>query len=135
MFQYGNWLRLPLPTRQKIAHEFNIVKRGSTHVVDNRVQDDGYLVHEVEAALTPEAIQRFLNTGEADLEVLWGKLVDRIEGREEEAVPVVIVPNVVEVVAAEELKKGDPVKINNKGEAEKVVVKRKLGRPKNNTGK
>ena len=81
--KFSNWLALPLSTRQKIATEFNIAKRGSTHVVDNKIQSDGYLVHEVENALTVEALQLYLGMmDEKDMNVLWERLVARIEGKE-----------------------------------------------------
>lgn len=79
MLLYGNWLRLSLPTRQKIAQEFNITKKGPTHVVDNVVKDDGYPISEVEAALSVDNIQKFLNTDEGDINVLWERLVYRID--------------------------------------------------------
>ena len=81
MLLYGNWLRLSLPTRQKIAQEFNITKKGPTHVVDNMVKDDGYSIHDVESALSVESMQKFLNTDEGDIEILWGRLLDRIDGK------------------------------------------------------
>lgn len=84
MFLYSKWLSLDLPTRMKVAEIFGIVKRGSTHVVDNRIQSDGYNVEEVEAALTPEALRKYMMSNEKDAEVLWDAFIARIEGREVE---------------------------------------------------
>lgn len=80
--QYSKWLDLPLATRQKIAEEFGIVKRGSTHVVDNKIQSDGYLVHEIEKALTPVRISSYLlmdNDADVDMTILWDMLIRHIE--------------------------------------------------------
>lgn len=67
-FLYSRWLALPLSTRVKIATELGIAKTGSTHVVDNRVESDGYSINTVEAAL------------EAN-ESNWDEIVARAEGR------------------------------------------------------
>lgn len=69
MFLYSKWLSLPLPTRIAIAKELGIAKVGSTHVVDNRVESDGYPMRDVEAAL---------ERNEKD----WDNIVARAEGRE-----------------------------------------------------
>lgn len=76
MFLYHKWLELPLSTRNKIAGEFNIQKKNSTHVVDNIVQSDGYLVKDIEEALNIDAIQKRYNTEETDMVILWDYVVN-----------------------------------------------------------
>lgn len=86
MFLYSKWLSLDLPTRIKIAEIFDIIKRGSTHVVDNRIQSDGYNIEEVEAKLSVENLQKYLVTKESDPHVLWDLFTARLEGKEVEQV-------------------------------------------------
>lgn len=81
MFLYHHWLELPLSTRIKIAMQFGITKKGSTHVVDNVIQSDGFLVKDVEQSLNVDAIQTYLDTEVTDLKLLWDMLVAKIEGR------------------------------------------------------
>lgn len=76
MFLYHKWLELPLQTRVRIANEFGIIKRTSTHVFDNVVQSDGYDIKEVEQALNLNALQQKLDTTETDLNILWEWLVN-----------------------------------------------------------
>ena len=92
MFLYSKWLSLDLPTRMKIAEIFGIVKRGSTHVVDNRIQSDGYNVEEVEAELTPEKLRKYMMSNEQDLDVLWDAFIARIEGKEDEGAQQAVPP-------------------------------------------
>ncbi len=86
---YGQWLSLPLSTRIGIASHFGIRKVRSTHVVNDEIADDGYVVHDIEAALSLESIQKFLDTKETDFQTLWKMLVDKMnpkkENREENA--------------------------------------------------
>lgn len=81
MFLYGNWLKLSIVTRMKLADKFGIKKTGTVHVFDNQVQSDGYSVKDVEKALNLKDIQSYLETEESDLVVLWSQLVDKIEGK------------------------------------------------------
>jgi len=76
MFLYSLWLRLDLPTRNRIASEFGIVKKNSTHVQDNRVISDGFLIEDVETALSLENLQRILQTNNTDIAILWDMLVN-----------------------------------------------------------
>lgn len=75
MFLYSAWCALDLPTRHKLAQQFNIPKKHPTHVVDNRIQSDGYDVVDIERALNVDAIQTFLDTKETDMAILWTWLV------------------------------------------------------------
>lgn len=88
MFLYSAWCSLSLPTRIALAEKFGIVKRGSTEVSDNTIKSDGYLIKEVEEALNVDALQKYLETEETDMKVLWTLLVNKIEGKVVE-VPVI----------------------------------------------
>lgn len=81
MFLYSHWCALSITTRHKLASEFGIIKKGSTEVFDNQIKHDGYVIKDIESALTLDAIQKYLGTTETDLQILWGWLVDKIEGR------------------------------------------------------
>lgn len=80
-FYYSSWLKLPLSTRAKLAHEFGIAKTSSTHVQDNVVISDGYKVNDVEHGLNPDAIRSYLDSKEKDFNILWAAMVDKAEGR------------------------------------------------------
>lgn len=75
-------MRLPLSTRQAIAAQFGIIKKGSTEVFDNQVKSDGYLITDVEGALHIDAIQRWTGCESTDFAVLWDALVVKAEGRD-----------------------------------------------------
>jgi hypothetical protein len=75
MFLYHKWLELDLATRNKIASDFNIKKKNSTHVQDNVVVSDGYLIKDVEEALNIDALQKKLGTDETDMQILWEYLI------------------------------------------------------------
>ncbi len=81
MINYSRWLATSLSTRQKIADDFKIIKKGSTHVVDNKVTSDGYIVEEIEAALSIEAMHAYLGIGSSNLDAntLFVMIVDKIE--------------------------------------------------------
>ena len=72
---------MPINTRLKLAHVFAIPKLGPTHVSDNTIQSDGFLVNHIETNLTRENIQTYLKTNEPDMEKLWQMLIEEIEGR------------------------------------------------------
>ena len=112
MFLYSIWCDTPLPTRQKIAAQFGIIKRGSTEVVENVIKSDGYVIKEVEQALNIDAIQKYLETDETDMMVLWGMMIAKIEGR--------VVYNAPKVEVVTEI-----VTITD-------TITKKRGRPKNN---
>lgn len=126
MFLYSHWLSLPLPTRNKIAQEFNITKKGSTEVVANVVKSDGYMIQDVEGALTVERLQEYLGTDEVDIMVLWRWLVERVEGRYTDAPEVYGSIAVAVEVSAEEFKE----LVGSKGDAAVEHPKPKRGRPK-----
>lgn len=84
MMLYSRWCALSLPTRNKLAEAFGIVKKGSTEVSSNVVRHDGYLVEDIEKAMTSKAMEEFLGLTFPDAEILWNAVVDRIEGREVE---------------------------------------------------
>ncbi len=86
MILYSRWLNLPIATRQAIALAFGINKKNPTHVVDNHVRDDGYVIGDIESALTVERMQAYLDNKSIDEHVLFETLVAKAEGREVEVV-------------------------------------------------
>ncbi len=92
-------MNLPIATRQAIALAFGINKKNPTHVVDNYVRDDGYVIGDIESALTVERMQAYLGNKSIDEHVLFETLVAKAEGREVEVVaePIEIVPSVLRV--------------------------------------
>ncbi len=111
MLLYSHWLALSLPTRIKIAETFGIIKKNPTHVDSNVITHDGYLVKDIEAALTVEALQNYLNMPtQTDLKELWTRMVDKIEGREvftptTSTPPIVVLPPAEANQFAKEYKK------------------------------
>ncbi len=79
---YSRWLHLSITTRHKIAEAFGIIKKGSTEVYSNTIKHDGYDVHDIEAILTIEAMQNFLQCQNDDVGFVFNLLVDKFEGRE-----------------------------------------------------
>ncbi len=71
MFLYSQWLSLPINVRVEMAQKFGIQKKNPTHVQDNVIVNDGYLIQEVENALTLENLQSYLETNETDMNILW----------------------------------------------------------------
>lgn len=81
MFLYAQWLNTPLHTRQKVAKQFGITKKHATEVVNNTVKNDGYLIGDIEEALTISALQNYLETEEREHMILWNMLMDKVEGK------------------------------------------------------
>lgn len=86
MFKYSKWLDLPFETRIKIADMLGIEKKGATEVFENRVVNDGYVVKELEEAITVENVQKLFSEVQNDPELLWNKLVNKAEGKDAPAV-------------------------------------------------
>lgn len=131
-FLYSHWLALPLSTRAEIASKFGIAKTGPTHVFDNRIQSDGYAIQDVENALGMEALQTFVGSKETDMNVLFTKLVDIIEGRESFTAPTQEQVDAALEVAKEETPKMEEMSIGSlevlpeePKEKKKRVVKKK----------
>jgi len=110
MILYSKWLELSLTTRVKITEIFGIQKKSSTHVEDNKVVSDGYLIKDIETALNVEALQKYLKNNETDLAKLFLMLVDTIE-QPLQPLPNPVIPS--EVVSQIQ-----------------EVIKKKRGRPK-----
>lgn len=149
MFLYHNWIQLPLGVRNLIASQFGITKTGPTHVDSNRVTSDGYDVADVEAKLNVDAIQAYTGIESTDMAVLWGAMIERVEGRAitvEE--PILVVPEEVLEFAKEQsngfaVTEDMPIKIKaivdvkdwknivgSTGDAsESISVPKKRGRP------
>lgn len=70
---------LPIGSRVAIAAQFGIAKTGSTHVVGDRIQDDGYKIQDIDNALTSEAMKEFLGVEHADHEALFDLLIAKFE--------------------------------------------------------
>lgn len=118
MFLYSKWISLPLPTRIKIASEFGIIKKGSTEVFNNQIKSDGYLIKDVEEALTLPALQTYLKTDMDDLSVLFDFLVQKIESPETAGITTTVEvetpPETVTVATTEAkpiVKRGRPKKV------------------------
>lgn len=111
VFLYSAWMNLPLSTRAALAEQFGFKKIGSTHVQDNRIISDGYVVKDIELALTKEALEAYLGVEYTDPIVMWELLIKRIEAPEEK----VGAPQVVEEVQKE--------------------LNRRMGRPKGSRNK
>lgn len=132
MILYGAWTRLPIQTRNAIAVNFGILKKGSTEVFNNEIKSDGYSLADIESKLTVTALQAFLSSGETDIIQLWEKLIARIEGREP-----VIVPEASSTVTSASTSEpasfsganytSEPIEVPAKPKAKKTVKK---GRPK-----
>jgi len=71
---------LPITTRVLLAKQFGIAKVGSTHVVNNVVEQDGYKFQEVESTITKEALQQFVDSDETDYPALFKMAVDKVNG-------------------------------------------------------
>lgn len=82
MLPYSAWLKLSIDTRHKIAQIFKIPKKGATEVVNNEIVRDGFNIHDIEAALTKEALQAFLGSTLDNYMFLWEDTVNKIEGNE-----------------------------------------------------
>ncbi len=97
-FPYGHWMKLPINTRHAIATQFGITKTKPTHVSNNEIVDDGYAYKDLDEKLKIQVLQQFLGSKETDYSVLWGWLVELMEG----GTPKIPVPadSVVEVVEA-----------------------------------
>jgi hypothetical protein len=76
---YSKWLGLSLETRNKIAEIFGIVKKGQIEVFSNTVKVDGYLVQDIEAALTIEAMQKYLGSQHTDRDLLSDMLISKVQ--------------------------------------------------------
>lgn len=82
MFLYAQWRGLSLVTRAVLAKEFGFSKVGPTHVVDNRIESDGYKLDDVERSLNIDAIQKYTGVESTDMQVLWNAMIDKAEGRD-----------------------------------------------------
>lgn len=94
-FLYSKWLQTPLPIRVQIASKFNIEKKGATEVFNNEIIKDGYLIKDIENAITTSSLQDFLDTEEADAFVLWNMLISKINTPEVNQITSIISPEEV----------------------------------------
>ena len=75
---YSKWRMLPIHVRQKFASDFGVIKKGSTHVFDNRIESDGYDIAEIEEVFTIEKLQNYLKTKSSDPDKLVNMLIERV---------------------------------------------------------
>lgn len=85
MFHYSSWLEISLPNRMKIANYYGVQKKGSTHVMGDKVISDGYDIKEVEKML--ERIYMEFPSDDMKDNILAA--LDKIEGRD---VPIMNLP-------------------------------------------
>ena len=124
MLLYSRWCALSLATRNQIAQHFNIPKKGATEVVSNEIKSDGYLIEDIESALTVDSMKAFLKDDSiATLQDGWTKLVNAIEGNEVEPVASVAPVPPLEVLPADEVKKATK-------ERKARIAKPKVAKPK-----
>lgn len=76
---YSKWLELPISTRRQIASKFGIVQKSAVEVFNDTVKNDGYHIKDVELALTKESIQKYLESDENELPILWNELIKSIK--------------------------------------------------------
>lgn len=88
-------MSIPLPTRQKIAHEFGIAKVRSISVVNDVVMDDGYDIRNVENSLSVEAMQNFTESKEKDPNTLLDLVIAKVNAVVE-VIPQPIIPPIIE---------------------------------------
>lgn len=126
---YGKWLSLSLETRNKIAAIFGIPKKGQIEVFSNTIKNDGYLVQDIEAALTIEAMQKYLGSEHTDRELLAGMLVNKVEAQPELVVTGTPIPEKVIATGTfdgkiEKLSNVKPVKVKKITKVVKKVAKK-----------
>jgi hypothetical protein len=80
---YSKWINLSLETRNKIAEVFDIVKKGSVEVFSNTIKSDGYLIADIDKAITVSSMQSYLGSKETDSNVLFDMLVNKFEPKPE----------------------------------------------------
>lgn len=124
MISFSVWHSLPLASRVKICNTFGVSKIGPTHVVNDRIESDGYRFQDIEAALTISSLQAFTNSKEKDFNMLWNLMAEKLEGREPAEL---IVHNDPDKVEIEENTETGEVKANG------VTVKSPKKTPKKKT--
>ena len=132
MILYSRWCALSLPTRNKFAEIFGIIKKGSTEVASNVLKYDGYVVEDIENAITVEAMQKYLSADNTDITELWNMTIAKIEGKEVEGI-IQSKPSVpvLEVLPTEEAKQFAKEHKERKMKAVKKIVVKKLIKTKN----
>lgn len=98
MFLYTSWRNTPINTRIKIAESFGLIKKKSTHVSDNKVIDDGYLIEDVESVINIDRLQQYTGSDSTDMVILWDLMIDKVEGKVVIQAEPIVVENVIELV-------------------------------------
>lgn len=74
----GMWLPLSWEEKNHIAKKFNIPRNGASHVVNNRIQSDGYLEEDLNT-VNVEVLQKELGSDESDFFKLWALFLEKIK--------------------------------------------------------
>lgn len=114
---YSRWVYLPLDTRNKIAEAFDIVKKGSVEVFSNTIKSDGYLIADIDNAITVSSMQAYLGSKETDSNVLFELLVNKFQ-------PKVMATGTIEKIEVMSKPEPEPKKVVKK------VVKKNVGKKK-----
>lgn len=77
------WLELPQSTRVKLASDFNLVRSGSSEVIDHRVVSDGYTFRDLQK-ISVELMRSYLNitSDESDFYKLFKLVLQSYETKE-----------------------------------------------------
>lgn len=78
----NEWIHFDVELRQKFAAIFNIPKSSSVHVVDNKVESDGYSVQDL-TAITVEKMQEFSGSSESDFRKLLATTIEKLTKKED----------------------------------------------------
>lgn len=102
-FNYQDWVQLSIGLRQKIAFTFGVKKVGPTHVVNNEIQSDGYLMKDLSERLSLSALELHFNLIGMSYDDLWNRMLLEAEGKslpeiEKEIIPIVEPLDLVAVV-------------------------------------
>jgi len=115
---YSRWLALPIGTRHAIALAFGIKKKNPTHVIDNYVREDGYVIGDIETALTATAMENFVGGKFSDANTLFDAVIAKVAGGEP-----LMIETIVEKVKEE--KTPEPI-VEEKPVAKKVTPKKTI---------
>lgn len=74
----GMWIPLSWEVKGRMAEIFNIPRNGATHVVNNRIQNDGYTDIDL-GKVNVEVLQKELNSEETDFFKLWNMMISKVE--------------------------------------------------------
>jgi hypothetical protein len=76
---YG-WISLPKEIKDKLAGVFHIPKRGTVHVSDGRIIEDGFMKEDLTRCLTLEAMQKYTGSTSDKFIELLSLSIEKVEG-------------------------------------------------------